>query len=488
MAVVWEYGGNGLWPERQHSIVRRQHKGVLLAGIVGLLTITAICISLGHLQEFQNADSIVPVLVSLQHWTPFYWSTNRYGMLVPLLVRPIHNPLTNLLTQSFLTTFAGLAASYLLIAYLLDSSALWFSAAALQNLWLLLLVPGLKQFDWFIGQCYAVSFSLGVAALICLEKKRLWKILGVCLMLLAHWVSSATFILLIPLVLGHWYIRKNWRGLVLPLAVIALSTTVGIVSMNRSRFRYTETKLLPASIWFKSASDLIHTTRLEIMPHPQLLLWVLLPAVVGLTRFLRTRNRRPALLAAATLVASAVAYWLFVATLVWVKDNAYAPRYVYPSLLLFTTAMGILAVAVVYTPKRNPEQVALSATFILLLVTFFCSGTPSVSRIHSQLDQAFGSVTADVISSRAVLIAGNYWGVWPAVFHANLTLFEHRDHRRIYGLTYRDEPTVRAWRWLQHVCAAAPLGDQDAVPQITNTGLGFRRVQTLPTVDIYCRP
>ena len=40
--------------------------------------------SLGRLHEFHSADSILPVLVSLPRWTPFFWQQDRFGMLVPL--------------------------------------------------------------------------------------------------------------------------------------------------------------------------------------------------------------------------------------------------------------------------------------------------------------------------------------------------------------------------------------------------------------------
>ena len=41
----------------------------------------------------------MPVLVSLQRWTPFYWDQERYGMLIPALALPVRDPLLNLLLQ-----------------------------------------------------------------------------------------------------------------------------------------------------------------------------------------------------------------------------------------------------------------------------------------------------------------------------------------------------------------------------------------------------
>ena len=146
--------------------------------LMALVALTALWISLGSLQHCQNADSIVPVLVSLQHWTPFYWEANRWGMLVPLLAKPFHDPLGNLIVQTGLDTFAALAASFLLLRYFFPNSRMWIAAAALQNVWLFLLVPKPIQFDWLVGQCYGVSLAVGLAGLILLDKRR-W-LIGAC--------------------------------------------------------------------------------------------------------------------------------------------------------------------------------------------------------------------------------------------------------------------------------------------------------------------
>ena len=86
-----------------------------LYAVTALIVMTGSWISLGKFQQNQTADSIVPVLVSLQHWKPFFWETNRYGMLVPLLAIPCRNPLVNLIFQSIVGTCAGVTCSFLLV-------------------------------------------------------------------------------------------------------------------------------------------------------------------------------------------------------------------------------------------------------------------------------------------------------------------------------------------------------------------------------------
>src|SRR5262249_19684451 len=77
----------------------------------------AVVADLCHFHRSHYSDSLVPILTSLYHWTPFYWDQNRFGMLIPLLALPFRNPLWNLLFQSGLTLFAGFAGLVLLVRY-----------------------------------------------------------------------------------------------------------------------------------------------------------------------------------------------------------------------------------------------------------------------------------------------------------------------------------------------------------------------------------
>ena len=82
------------------------------------VTVTAIVLDFGILHHFHDADSLVPVLISLYRWTPFYWEQDRYGMLVALLATPFDHPFTNLLVQNGITIWAGLICFPLATRYL----------------------------------------------------------------------------------------------------------------------------------------------------------------------------------------------------------------------------------------------------------------------------------------------------------------------------------------------------------------------------------
>src|SRR5262245_37113347 len=107
-------------------------------------------VDLGTLHQSHTADSLVPILVSLYHWTPFYWGQDRLGMLLPLLALPFRNPLTNLLVQMGLSTFAALAAMCLLARYTLPHG-LWQLAALLSAASFLALAPPWLRFETLSG-------------------------------------------------------------------------------------------------------------------------------------------------------------------------------------------------------------------------------------------------------------------------------------------------------------------------------------------------
>ena len=79
-----------------------------------LLVVPALCIDFTRFHEHHHGDSLVPILMSLYEWTPFFWESNRNGSLIPLLALPFRAPLDNLLVQSGIGIFSGLASYFIL--------------------------------------------------------------------------------------------------------------------------------------------------------------------------------------------------------------------------------------------------------------------------------------------------------------------------------------------------------------------------------------
>src|SRR6188768_2753796 len=80
--------------------------------LAGLLVVLAVWINFGPFHRGQNADSLIPVLASLDEWTLYFWGQDRFGMPVSLLAVPFRDPTVNLLVQSAVTIFCGLSAFF----------------------------------------------------------------------------------------------------------------------------------------------------------------------------------------------------------------------------------------------------------------------------------------------------------------------------------------------------------------------------------------
>jgi len=451
--------------------------------VTALIVVTGCWISLGKFQQNQNADSIVPVLVSLQHWKPFYWETNRYGMLVPLLAIPFRHPLVNLIFQSIVSTCAGLACSFLLVAYFFEDSIFWLTAAALQNIWLLLLVSQPTQFDWFVDQCYGVSFALAFASLILAEKRKTFLALG--LMILCHWVNSAAFVILIPLVLQRHLIDRHKRGLFRSLGVVLAGAACGFLFMFTARYQTTQSGLVSRDLWISGWLALLHTTQGAVLTKPIFAWWMFVPGALGVIITLLLGSSKRPLLVSLAFVNTGVLYWLFVGSLAWTRANVYVPRYIYPALLLFSTAAALAAVAPLQRIPLQPGVTALAAVALMFVAAVFAFGRPSVSEVERDLHRQFGAMTAEVLASHAPIITGSYWVVWPAVFDANLALYEQHEHRKVYGFTYRGSGTSPQWV-RQKVCMDSSLHDPEARNYMDSIGRHFHLEQTFGTINMYC--
>src|SRR5215472_16322572 len=83
---------------------------------------SALLADFGRFHRIHHGDTVLSALISLYHWTPFYWVQNRFGLLIPLLAIPFRNPFWNLIFQCGVSLFAGLGALMLLVRYVAADS------------------------------------------------------------------------------------------------------------------------------------------------------------------------------------------------------------------------------------------------------------------------------------------------------------------------------------------------------------------------------
>jgi hypothetical protein len=436
--------------------------------LLAALALAAGLVDLGSFHALEQGDSIVPVLVSLQRWTPFYWDQERYGMLVPLVALPLRDPLWNLLAQRGLLVLSGLAAVVLLARHVLAGRD-WPLAGALAVAGLVAAAPAPWLFEYLGDQPYGLSLALALAGLALAEPRParaadgagrpLHRLaLAVVLVVLAHWVNAATGILLAALAAARAGVDLLEGEA--PRRVRARLAGDGALLAAG---------LLAGQLFLRLYSPLTgHPLRLDLGPLP-LAAWPhawgaffgnawrdgsawgagLAAAAVAGTALLAAHPLRshlaPALLRSGALLAAALAYALFVGSLRWVEENAFHWRYLAPSAVLVHVAAAALLAEPLARLPRLARAAGATALALVPVVALLAYGPPSLRRVRADLDRVAGRHTEDVLAARCQLVAGDYWSVWPAVFHAALVSRERGTPWPVWGISHRANPTVPRW-------------------------------------------
>jgi len=444
--------------------------------LLAALVAAAALLDLGSLHRLEHGDSILPVLVSLQRWTPFYWDQERFGMLVPLLALPIRDPLWNLLLQRFLMLLAGLTTVVLLARHLFAERD-WPLVGATAATTLLLFAPEPWRFEFLGDQPYGLALALALGGLAFAEppphgaRRPRWRIaVGLLLVLLAHLVNPATGVVLGLLAMGRaledWFtepaealgaIRER---LLVDAGLLAAGLTAGQLSIMlypalTGNPLLLAVGFLPLAEWPSAWAATVARAWAEAPWWGGALLGcaglggalMLLPSSRGW--------RRDALVRAGMLVFAAVAYSAFVGALAWVAANDHHPRYLAPAAVLLHLAILSLVAEPLARALRASRPALVAALVALPLAALAVGGAPSLARVRADLDAKTGSLTEDVLAARCQLIAGDYWSVWTGVWHASLVARERglRDEagagpRRVWGVSHRATPTVPQWKAL----------------------------------------
>jgi hypothetical protein len=438
--------------------------------------LAAVWIDLGVIHAYHQADTLIPVLVSLYHWTPFYWEQGRLGMLVPLLATPFTHPLVNLLVQVGLGILGGLAA-VVLVARLAVRDPIWPVVAGGAVALLLAVVPFRVQATYFLAQPYGVSLALCAGGLLLVARRDgrppgRWRLaLGLALVCAAHWVNAAVGLPIAVLVLVRALATRQ-RPLAgepaVALLLLATGLAVGVALQQTLGGRgATGLTVIPLDTWPEGWRRLLAGTWRMLGPHvgPTVLAGAALAGLALLVVPPARRGLRVALPAMLGGTAAALVSGGAMGTLGWVAENRFSWRYMLPSALF----LGIAVVAWIIAPLaawRSPQLRAGAQVVALALVLLGVArhaAVPSLAEVRRALDEKLGERTADVLKAGATHVAGHYWRVWPAVFHANLALHERGERRVVWGLTWRSRPAWKRWRGMpaEDVRVALAPGEPD---------------------------
>jgi hypothetical protein len=438
----------------------RRSEGIGVAAVSAAL---GCWLALSPLHAHHNADSLVPVLVSLWHWTPFYWEQDRFGMLLPLLALPWRHPFGNLLAQVAMRG-AALALACFLLARAVLPRGCWPVIGALA-VGTLLLSRDLPFLAFFLMQPYGAAAALALGALPLLARGGAWRIAaGVLLLTVACWVAVSIVLWLLPLILlraglGLDASAQGRRGAaLLPGAAALGGAAASVLAARLASPVATDWGAAPASDWPRGWWELGRNLVALVGPAMPVVAVASLAVALLLARRGSVAGRRSAA-AASALLGTATVELLALGASGWVHRNGLLPRFQLVGAL--AVAMTPLAVAAVLAlDGRPPHWRRASHAAVALLIAglmLWRCGPPSLRAARAALERLPGSRGRAALAAGATHTLGDYWLVWPTAFHAEVLLDEAGSQGHLWAIAYRAGPTAARWRpasW----CGARLLG------------------------------
>jgi|GEM_PF-1413663 len=477
--------------------------------------VAAVWLDFTQFHILQTSDSVVFVLASLYEMRIFFWEQDRVGMLIPLLNSWCGSPYHNLLLQTGAMIFLGLSMP-LFLARVLTPHRMAPLAVTLGNAIFLLLAPDRLHENWLLVCNYPSALLFGFCAFGLIDDRplgRTWTRRTLCvlgcaaLLLIAHWQYFGVVIYLGALIAFRAWLKSGpgatnrphgwWRMLFRPLFDLRFLTiapliwlALGAISLLMFRVRSgdpivvnTSSDGIPVTEWVASWRALVATTMAlpDTEQYAAILAGVcgagLLSAVAIERRVLGhvLRAVLPALLAAA-------AELLILGTREWTTKNEYHPRYL---VAITTTALVSLAlvglVPILGRIPRRFESLAIALAGLMLLGGATARyGRPSNAGVRTLLDERFGALTPAVLDSGCEAVGGDYWVVWLAMFHADMTLYERGDSRVIFGVGARCEPMKARWQKYPDGFRVV-MPDDDTAPHVIASAV-FRGVEPFEKV------
>jgi len=400
-----------------------------LASVLILACAVSYAIAAGTPADRHNADSLIPVFVSLEHWTPFFWGQDRFGMLLALIARPIRDGLWNLLVQNMLS--AGLLL--LGIAAALGRPVGVAVMVATTTIGLLLVWPtsSVQLLLLTTNQSYAPALGLaglagamvrpgewrlyaGAVALLCLSA---WLNAGVALLVSCASVAALVFpstrsvgfrlLCGAAVAIGfHWALQQSATDLV-EVTHLTLPPAGQVVPLLDAFWTSTLSRIFGNGVWVVLA------------------IWVIAMAMAGAT------ERRWML----AVVAGGALYGCVMAVLFAGLD-----RHAAPLIPLFLVS-GLAVIARMNGLARVAPAVAL---LIGLAIIFVAKPQTPNSLKASLLARLGGKPVTEALNHDVSIVTGDYWSVWPVTFALRYLIPDGLLSKPVFPVVLRSDPMVRA--------------------------------------------
>jgi len=466
------------------------------------LALASTCVSigailaLGRFQSHHNADSLIPILVSLYRWTPYYWEQDRFGMLVPLLCSVVRSPVDNLVVQTFVTITGGIAAMWAIGWYFRASP---LAIAATIAVFTITAPIEFQVFYLGTAQPYNLSLLLGFAGLsVCRNDRHgvpaARRLAGVALLTTATWVNAGILILMGPIVflveaargMKAGSIRERLVNGVRAAALNGTSITLMmlfVLSMIAQRFAPFRTTWIVVPALARWPPLIAHfAAEAAGWVGGGMLLWLDLAAILAFAISWMRQTEHPRTADVLSVACGLAIYGCVLAVLFSGRG-----RYFIPGLLVLHTMIWIAAL-----DYLRPRIASSSAVFLVVCLAAAAGasvryGWPSRASARANLELGLGTFGTEALDAGATHIIGDYWTVWPAMFEANVLLHERGVTDRVmWGVTFRSRPTEAQWRNPgRSMLLAAREGDAEVPRFFSEFGLQASRQRKTGSVVLF---
>ncbi len=276
-------------------------------------------------------------------------------------------------------------------------------------------------------------------------------VLALVLTAVAYWTNVGNSLTVVPILFGRFVLAGRERSkaeLVTGLVLTGAGTWLGRRLMKwRGQGETTTLSIADVELWSESwrkfgAKTWAHYDAYLIVLGG-LLAFALVWVVVS-----RTRSHVPrAVVFLAVAIAALGTQFVVVGTTQWIRLNHFDLRYMYGTLALLAVGVAGAVVGPFLAAVAPGHLRVVTVLFSLLLpLTAVCQyGSPSVASARAGLDQSTGYWTADLIDTDCTHLIGDYWCVWPAMFHTNMTWADRGEDRKVWAIAMRAEVTHPQW-------------------------------------------
>lgn len=361
-----------------------------------------------------NADDVVPGLMSVENWTPFFWGQDRLGGFIPFVSQPITSLAQNIHFQNYLHV------SLLLVFIIFAINQFSKLSKPYLNYILLLLLATLSLVLWphqfYSSLPYADSFGLSALSVFMAQRIKkshvgyLLFIVPLFILFIANWVNPLVTLYLLPVYLCYLVLFTNQF---LKVAIhFIISLTFGLIfivyGINKGE---TSGLSLPSLQVFSYLHVVLPLALVQVVS--------LVTLIVDWAKGRFSKNRF--LLLVISLVTWPLC--LLISTSNWVRLNLYEPRYFIPIIFTALVCNVIFITSGQFSPTNNfslgfetyRKKIIFGILFLLLGLN--CISFLGISK-SVPLDKPWIDIVQEAMKKYpdASFAIGNYWYSWPTKF------------------------------------------------------------------------